>query len=72
MKIENIMQRLSCVSFLLNHLEKLNNILRLNMQLFLFNEKVTELYSHCRLEDETTSHLFPAFIFAINLWNNLK
>ena len=67
-----MIQRLSCISFLLNHLEKLNNILRLNMQLFLFNEKVTELYSHCRLEDETTSHLFPAFIFAINLWNNLK
>ena len=36
----------------------LNNILDLNKQLFIFNKKDTKLCSYCRLEDETTNHIF--------------
>ena len=36
----------------------LNNILHLNKQLFIFNKKDTKLCSYCRLQDETTNHIF--------------
>ena len=32
----------------------LNSILYLNEQLYVFNKKDTELFSYCRLQDETT------------------
>ena len=50
----------------------LNNILYLNNQLFIFNEKDTELFSYCILQDETTNHIFVKCKFVIKLWSDLK
>ena len=50
----------------------LNNILYLNKQLFIFNKKDTKLCSYCRLQDETTNHMFAECKFAIKLWSDLK
>ena len=36
----------------------LNNILHRNKQLFILNKKDTKLCSYCRLQDETTNHIF--------------
>ena len=44
-----------------------NNILYLNQQLFIFNKKDTKLCSYCRLQDETTNHIFVEYKFAIKL-----
>ena len=46
----------------------LNNILHLNKQLSIFNKKDTKLRSHCRLQDETTNHIFVECKFAIKLY----
>ena len=50
----------------------LNNILYLNKQLFLFNKKDIKLLSYCRLQDETTNHIFVECTFAIKLWSDLR
>ena len=50
----------------------LNNILYLNKQIIIFNEKNTKLYSYCRLQNETTNPIFVECKFAIKLWSNLR
>ena len=50
----------------------LNNILYFNKQLFIFNKKDTKLCSYCRLQDETTNHIFVECEFAIELWSDLR
>ena len=50
----------------------LNSILYLNKQLYIFNKKDTELCSYCRLQDETTNHIFVECKFTITLWSDLR
>ena len=50
----------------------LKNIFCLQKQLSIFNKKDTKLCSYCRLQDETTNHIFIACKFAMKLWNDLK
>ena len=47
-------------------------MLYLNKQLFVFNQKDTKLCSDCRLQDETTNHIFVECKFAIKLWSDLR
>ena len=49
-----------------------NNILYLNKQLYIFYKEDTKLYSYCRLQDETTNHIFVEYMFAIKLWSDLR
>ena len=50
----------------------LSNILYLNKQLFIVNKKDTKLCSYCRLQDETTNHIFVECKFGIILWSDLR
>ena len=50
----------------------LNNILYLNKQLFIFNKKDTKLCPYCKLQDETSNHIFVECKFAIKLWSDLR
>ena len=50
----------------------LDNILYLNKQLFIFNQKDTKLYSYCRLKDDLINHIFVKCKFAIKLWSDLR
>ena len=50
----------------------LNNILYLNDKLFLFGKSETNLCSFCRIEIETTSHLFSECSQTLLLWSQLK
>ena len=43
-----------------------------NKQLFIFNKKDTKLCSYCRLQNETTYHIFAECKFTIKLWSDLK
>ena len=41
-------------------------------QLFVFNKQDTKLCSYCRLQDETTNHIFVECKYAIKLWSDLR
>ena len=50
----------------------LNNILYFNKQFFIFNKKDTKLCSYCRLQNETTNHIFVESKSVIKLWSDLR
>ena len=50
----------------------LKNIVYLNKQLFIYDKKISKLCSYCRLQDETTNHIFVECKFAIKFWSHLR
>ena len=49
-----------------------NNLYHLNKQLFIFNKRYIKLCYWCRLQNETTNHIFVECKFAIEIWSDLK